>query len=79
MGATNTGYGSRHHRPCVEHGGAPFVSCSTMASASAEENSSIADSWSIALSLSRKGKKRTFDAEMKPVECKVAHEEASEG
>ena len=33
---------------------------------------------SIALGLSRRERKCAFDAEMKPVDCKTAHEEASE-
>ena len=44
------------------------VSCSTMALAYSEEDSRIADSSeSNSLSLSRRGKKCAFDAEMKPV------------
>jgi len=34
---------------------------------------------SIALNLSRRGKECAFDAEMKPIECKISYEEASEG
>ena len=45
-------YGSWHHRPHLDNGGIAYVSCSTISSASSEENSCIADSWSIALSLS---------------------------
>ena len=79
VGTENSSYGSWHHRPHLHNGGIAYVSCSTISSASSEENSCtadswscIADSWSIALSLSHGRKKCAFDAEMKRVDCRIA-------
>ena len=43
MGTADASYGSRHHRPYIDHGGITDVPCSAILSAYATEESSIAD------------------------------------